>query len=80
MTSAANRSLTAGDAASKAARQRDGIADAAGAAEAVPESDIAEVEARRSARRFALVLMAGSSVLVVVILGGLWLLLRGSPL
>jgi hypothetical protein len=38
-----------------------------------------EAEARWRARRLAVVLMAASSVAMLAILGGIWVLIRGLP-
>jgi hypothetical protein len=39
-------------------------------------SDAGEAVARQQARRFGLLLMVGSSVLSIIVLAGLWFLLR----
>jgi len=75
--SAGPRTLTVRDAPTKASLEP--VAGGAVAAADASTPELAEARARHSARRVAFALMAGSSVLAIAILGGLWLLLHGTP-
>ena len=76
---AAGRDILAADttAARKDATPRDAAAPAGASIRSTPA--IGEPEARRRAKRFAIVLMGASCVVTLVVVGCVWVLLLGVP-